>query len=272
MTRSRKRARFGDVVEVRTPRGLAYVQYTSKHPRYSDTIRVLPGLFEKRPTPNELATLATQEGYFIFYLVSLAVSHGLVEIIGHYPIPAGLDVPSKLLRVGFIARGGKVMTWVLLEGSKETLIKRELTPEEKRLSRAQMWNHEYLVQRLADQWRPEHEHEERQPPPEASTSPAPSGNEDAPAAVPASNKPLRMSHFLYFPRAKDGKAVATELRRRSGFQVESRKGADGVNWLVLVEHSLSTEDEAGLAVREELERLAQQYSGEYDGSETVLPE
>lgn len=272
MTGSRKRAKFGDLVEVRTPRGLAYVQYTSKHPRYSDTIRVLPGLFEQRPPADELRALSTQEGYFVFYLVSLAVRHGLVEIIGNYPIPAGLDAPAKLLRVGFIAPGGKVMTWVLLEGSKETLIKRALTPEEKRLSRAQMWNHEYLVQRLAEQWRPEHEHEPRPSSPETSPPPKPSRPEESPAAAPSPAKPLRMSHYLYFPLAKDGKAVAAELRRR-GFQVESRKGADGVNWLVLVHHSLSSlEDEAGPTVRDELERLAQQYSGEYDGSETALPE
>jgi hypothetical protein len=62
------------------------------------------------------------------------------------------------------------------------------------------------------------------------------------------------------------------LLRKQGFSVEYRKGADGVNWLVLAEHSLSPDDEAGLAVREELERLAQQHSGEYDGSETALLE
>ncbi|KFE66802.1 hypothetical protein DB31_9016 [Hyalangium minutum] len=164
------------------------------------------------------------------------------------------------------------MTWVLLEGAKETLIKRELSPEEKRLSRASMWNHEYLVQRLAEQWRPEHEHEPRPPAPVTSTPPEPSGQAEAPPTASSATTPLRMSHYLYFPLTKDGKAVAAELRRR-GFEIESRKGADGVNWLVLVHHTLSSsEDEAALTVRDELERLAQQHSGEYDGSETALPE
>ncbi|HYH95648.1 ribonuclease E inhibitor RraB [Hyalangium sp.] len=271
MAAARKKARFGDVIEVRTPRGLAYLQYTSKHPEYSDTVRVLPGVFEQRPDPDELAALATQEGYFTFYLVSLAVRHGLVEIIGNYPIPAGLETPRALLRHGFITREGKVTAWVLEEGSKETLLKRELTPEEKHLSLAELWNHEFLVHRLAQQWRPEHEHAERQHQMAASIPPEASGKVAERPKAPASGKPPRMRHYLYFPRAKEGKAVAAELRQR-GFTVESRKGSDGVNWLVLAEHSLTPGDEAGLAVREELERIAQQHSGEYDGSETALTE
>lgn len=272
MPAARKKARFGDVFEVRTPQGLAYLQYTSNHPEYSDTVRVLPGLFDTRPNPETLASLVAQESYFIFYRVTLAVRHGLVALIGTYPIPGGLEAPFKLLRAGFTAPGGKVMAWIVEEGASETVIKRALTPEEKRLSRAQMWNHEYLVQRLAEQWRPEHEHEPRLPSSDAPPPPKQSEHEASPTAAPSSDQPLRMSHYLYFPLAKNGKAVAAELRRR-GFELESRKGADGVNWLVLVHHALSSsEDPTGLTVRDELERLAQQHSGEYDGSETALPE
>jgi hypothetical protein len=260
MTAARKRIRLGDVVEVRTPRGLAYLQYTSKHPRLGDTIRVLPGLFVERPDPAKLNALAMQEGYFTFYPVGAAVRHQLVEIVATCSVPPNLDSPPLLRRTGAMTPQGKVTSWRITDGTKETLVRRELSAEEKRIPLASIWNHEFLVMRLSEQWLPEHE---GGPP---SLAPV---NSEGPGA-PASTKPLRMSHFLYFPRAKDGKAVAAELRRR-GFQVENRQGADGVNWLVLVEHSLTAEDEAGLAVREELERLAQQYSGEYDGSETALP-
>lgn len=134
-----------------------------------------------------------------------------------------------------------------------------------------MWNHEFLVHRMAEQWRPEYAHAERKPHAEASTPPEPSSPHEEQSSSLASDKPLRVRHYLYFPRAKEGKAVAAQLRQR-GFSVEYRKGADGVNWLVLAEHSVSPADEDGLAVREELERLAQQHSGEYDGSETALSE
>ncbi|HYH94917.1 ribonuclease E inhibitor RraB [Hyalangium sp.] len=79
-----------------------------------------------------------------------------------------------------------------------------------------------------------------------------------------------MRHFLYFARAKESQAVAGELRER-GFSAERRKSADGRRWLVLATHSPTPGDPTGLSVREDLERLAQQHSGEYDGSEMELP-
>ena len=59
--------------------------------------------------------------------------------------------------------------------------------------------------------------------------------------------------------------MASALRQR-GFEVESRLGADDVNWLVLASHVLEA-PEALPALRDELEALAQRYSGEYDGWE-----
>lgn len=263
--------RFGDVVEVRTPAGLAYLQYVSKHPSYMDTVRVLPGLFPERPALKELETLSTRDGYFAFYLVSHAVRHGLVEVVAHCPIPAGLEAPRAILRPGFITREGSVTKWWLEEGSRETLLNRPLTLEEKRLSLAEMWNHEFLVQRLSEQWRPEHEHAKRLGPEELHPQPEPRPPEQAPPPTAPRGQLPRMRHYLYFSQATVGRSVAATLRRR-GFTVESRLGADEKNWLVLVEHPLSPGDEEALSIREELERLAAEHSGEYDGSETALPE
>ena len=46
----------GDVVEIRTPNGLAYVQVTHRHPSYPEVVRALSGLHEGRPDdPGALA-------------------------------------------------------------------------------------------------------------------------------------------------------------------------------------------------------------------------
>src|ERR1700753_568821 len=55
----------GQILEIETSRGLAYVQYVSRHTKYGDTIRVLPGLFKARPP--EFSELAREQGYFTFY-------------------------------------------------------------------------------------------------------------------------------------------------------------------------------------------------------------
>lgn len=46
----------GDVVEIRTPKGLAYVQVTHRHPSYPEVVRALSGLHQGRPDhPDALA-------------------------------------------------------------------------------------------------------------------------------------------------------------------------------------------------------------------------
>lgn len=46
----------GDIVEIDTPAGLAYVQVTHNHTSYPEVVRALAGLHRKRPT--DLAALA----------------------------------------------------------------------------------------------------------------------------------------------------------------------------------------------------------------------
>lgn len=251
---SRKRARQGDILEVSTSRGLAYVQYAGKHPEYGPAIRVLPGFFALRPT--DWTRLVAQEGYFTFYPVGVAVAQGVVVIAAHLPVPPGRELPTRFRRAGWRTPEGRVTTWLICEGSQETL-RTELSEEERHLFIASIWNHEFLVERLVEEWHPVNE------PAELLAVAAPLG--EASQSPPGQDTPGRLSHYLYFPTRKAGEEVATTLRER-GFDVESRLGADDVNWLVLATHRL--EDPESLpAVRDELEQLAQRHSGEYDGWE-----
>ncbi len=52
-----------------------------------------------------------------------------------------------------------------------------------------------------------------------------------------------------------------------GYEVTSRKSADGKNWLVLAEHHVSDAGQAFDSARETLERMAREHSGQYDGYE-----
>ncbi len=73
MTTRRKRARPGDILEVSTPRGLAYIHYTARHSEYGDAIRGLPGFFATRPV-GFTALASSPEAYFTFYPAVAAVS------------------------------------------------------------------------------------------------------------------------------------------------------------------------------------------------------
>lgn len=73
-------------------------------------------------------------------------------------------------------------------------------------------------------------------------------------------------HYLYFLLEDYASNVANDLRKR-GFSVEQRLGADGINWLVLLtEQAVPTESRI-TEMRVMLDKIAINYSGEYDGWE-----
>ena len=53
--RRRQRPKIGDVIEIATPKGFAYAQFTHDHPMRGEVLRILPGLYASRPA--DLAAL-----------------------------------------------------------------------------------------------------------------------------------------------------------------------------------------------------------------------
>lgn len=76
-------------------------------------------------------------------------------------------------------------------------------------------------------------------------------------------------HYLYFPRERDARSAAGELRRQ-GFDTEERLGADSVNWLVLARHSVVPSEASIADARRLMESLVKPWNGEYDGWEADL--
>lgn len=76
----------------------------------------------------------------------------------------------------------------------------------------------------------------------------------------------RLRHYQYFPKKADAETARVRLCER-GFQVEVRKGADGVNWLALASGASSENEHELERTREEMEEFASALGGEYDGWE-----
>jgi len=149
MGRPTKRPRPGDVFELRTPDGYAYVQYLGKHPKYGDALLVGPDLHQERaPVVRE----AFAGGYVTFYPLTVAVTQELVEWVGHFPPPV---VPRRLRRAGKRS-ARRVETWVI-EDDNGQAVTAKLSQEDLRLPIAAIWNHEFLIQRLRERWHPSQE-------------------------------------------------------------------------------------------------------------------
>lgn len=142
----------GDLAEVKTRSGYAYIQYVARHPDYGDMILVFPALYQQRPPLTDV--IIHNYCYLTFYPLQAAVKRGLIEIIGR---EQAADYPLENLvmrRSGAIDNQGKVLTWVIEEGGRE-VVKQELSEEERKIPIASIWNHEALLYYIEQQWRPE---------------------------------------------------------------------------------------------------------------------
>jgi hypothetical protein len=142
------RSRVGDVLEVTVPGGFVYLHYIGIHIEYGDGIAVGAMTWSALPVSEALF----QDSYVTFYPVRAAVARGFARVVGRLPSPG---LPLRLRRPGALSVNG-VGTWIIEDAVGEEM-RVQLSAEELRLPVAEIWNHEFLVRRVVDGWRPEHE-------------------------------------------------------------------------------------------------------------------
>jgi|SRR5450432_589274 hypothetical protein len=140
----------GDVLRVSASGGSIYLQYLGKHSEYGDAVAVCPAV--QAPATAVTPDLF-RDAYVTFYPAGAAFARGMVEVEGHLPSPG---IPRRMRRAGARA-GRRVETWVLEDAAGADEVRRELSEEERHLSIAAIWNHELLLQRVTQGWRPETE-------------------------------------------------------------------------------------------------------------------
>ena len=263
-----KKIKIGDIAEIKTSAGLAYVQYTHDGKDMGEIVRVLPGLYVSRPTA--FAELARQkEMYFIFYTLRYALRGGQTEIVSNQPVPDWAR-PVPLMRHGGVAPAeGRRPVWRIVEALapltidflQRTPVTYDLTQEQRKLSIRVLRPHPVMVEELARGWTPERAEEfEKQ---DRAAARARRAGQSA-ALDPPPEQGMR--HYLYFPEKSSAEKAALWFRSQK-FIVDVRKGADGKSWLALVKHAPLPTIEDRDKLRDELEALAAQLNGEYDGWE-----
>ena len=149
-----KRIKEGDILEVATAKGLAYVQVTHRHPTMGQLIRVLPGFFSGRP--NDFEALAEQEHVFVTFIpASAMVSQGIVERVATVAVPKSAKKFPLFRGVGTPPGFGKQVWW-LWDGEQSWKIG-NLKSDQVKLPVRGVWTDVTLIQGIEQGYRPEND-------------------------------------------------------------------------------------------------------------------
>jgi hypothetical protein len=115
-------------------------------------IRVFEGVYPARP--KDLDALArTDERFVTFFPLRAAVSKGIVKIVGRTPVPPSAQAFPLFRAAGAIDRSGRVLNWILWDGSKEWKVD-HLSDLERSFPIRAVWNDTLLVERIEEGWTP----------------------------------------------------------------------------------------------------------------------
>ncbi|MBX5173510.1 hypothetical protein HJB84_27240 [Rhizobium sp. NZLR1b] len=105
----------GDVVEISTPEGLAYVQVTHTHAAYPEVVRILPGFHQERPALAAVPSAKTRS--VVMIPLGGALEHGKIDgaKIGTAEIPKP-DKKFPTFKMPIRGKNGEIVYWWLWEG------------------------------------------------------------------------------------------------------------------------------------------------------------
>jgi hypothetical protein len=154
-----KKIRIGDIIEIKTTKGIAYAIYTHRHvdrPRYGPLIHIFDHLYESRP--DCLADILKNSVLFAtFFPLGAAVNRGLVEVVGNITVPPELS-EFPVFRSGIPDQNPQnpriVKVWWLWDGKNEWRVG-DLTPVQRTYPLRGIWNFSLLIERIEKRWRAE---------------------------------------------------------------------------------------------------------------------
>ena len=137
--------KIGDIFEINTPKGKAYLHYIYVDEDKIELIRVLPGLYSERP--NHLDKLASSpERYVIGFPLAPAYRKGIIERVGFYPA-------DSFCKPRFMREPHGILGWHIVDTN--TLYREfveKLTLQQKTFSSWGVINDTMLIEWLVDDW------------------------------------------------------------------------------------------------------------------------
>jgi hypothetical protein len=236
----------GDILQLQTSRGHAYVQFVGKHRSYGDTIAVPPRIFE---VPQRPTSVLFEDSYLAFYPASAAIRESLASVVGNDE--PRHSVPIQTRRDAW-PLGSRVDTWIIEDSAGDERRTKNLSPAELSLPIGSIWSHDFLLARMRTHWRPDRI--DAWPPAELD----PEATLDR-----AESESATVRHFLVFDQLDAAIEAANDLRRR-GWAVSLDTTSAEDQTIVITSGDT---DSADVAI---LEDIAHARGGGYDGLEQVV--
>ena len=138
----------GDIIEISTTRGLAYLQVTHLHSAYPEIVRALPGLHARRPDNLDLLVLLPTRFIVITPLAAgIRDRHLTGTLIGNWSIPNS-DRAFPQFRTPIRTPDGQVLYWWQWDG--DTLRHMTTSDPTSDLPIREVVHPEHLLVRLVD--------------------------------------------------------------------------------------------------------------------------
>jgi hypothetical protein len=151
VTRKRRRIKLGDVFEIITPKGSAFFQYTHQNKQMGALIRILEGIWARKPE-NIGEAVNGRHTFQVFFPLQAAANLGVVTFIGNYPIPAHAK-EFPIFRYAGIGNASGEIPWALWDGEKWWWV--QLTEEIRKLPLKAIVNDTMLIHKIVNGWLPE---------------------------------------------------------------------------------------------------------------------
>jgi hypothetical protein len=246
---------IGDIYEISTKGGSAYVQVTHMDSNLGWVVWVLPGLVEGRP-PDLARRFERDDGFFSFAPIEALLREGSACLVDVAPVPApriAFPLFRDYLSTDVQGHAGDHRLW---DGNRTWSIGDRLTVDQSKLPLRRVPSPALFVERLEEGWRPEL-HEER----------VVAGRQIAASQKGTAHRtPVRVRHYLYF-RSEALAHKATERIDGMGGSTQVRASAAPGEWLVLARAPpIWSRDRAD----SEFMQIASELEGRYDGAETEI--
>ncbi|MDX1963549.1 MAG: hypothetical protein SFX18_10370 [Pirellulales bacterium] len=155
---SQRNLLIGDVLEIKTSRGYAYVQCANKLPFFGNLIRVLPGFYHRSITDLE-EIVSKKESYFTFFYWDKYVDRDIVYKVGRLQIPKDCVIPTLFRGGSKDPKNQNIATWWLWDSvtNKEWKVGK-ISKKQRELPIRHILNYIALIYDLERGWHPRDEH------------------------------------------------------------------------------------------------------------------